>query len=522
MYRVEFIFLIFGFVSFSFLSHLKGSLIKEGTSSQLKSITVNEDTLTTSLHCIDSLRNQSAHIDRMFFQFEKILDKIEVTKTNKDMISFIKNKVYNWKKGQKDFRIKTLLQIFYFFNIAPSIALTSNSLEKHIDFDRLKSKAYPSEENVQKLLILINRYLRSQIEEFQTEFALDLGVDNITLLELSKIMGVPYIILINIRRYNSVPTYLQMKKLLNVGSSIIMFFEELESFEDFKTLFAKNNQLGEGFTEENSQNLGLEESQILSNQGRRIIKIVFERGLKYRSIKSLIGFQKDQIESGQINFFVTLLFKTSYVTGYPVSYLIGDEYLADDFELPDLNLENNTNKKDYIDKSKKILIYLIKHEMIHQGLSIQQLAIKTNLTKRYLRKLFKRNENINLKYLNLLKIVEKGFNIKLQDFFNGKNSTGLVFEELINQFEAIDFDILKDDMTNNDENDDIVSYYTEDMTKKLSKLLEILKANYKGDIEELIGGYRDYGNENKIYSIRISKLLRITYIFNITLLDLLF
>ena len=243
-----------------------------------------------------------------------------------------------------------------------------------------------------------------------------------------------------------------------------------------------------------------------------------ERGVTYRPARLLTGVQKDQVESGQMNFFITLLFKTSYVTGYPVSYIIGDENLGDNFELPSLNLENDARKKEYIDKSKKVLMYLIKHEMLHQGLSIQQLAIKANLTKRFLHKLFKRNENINLKYLNLLKIVEDGFGIQLQDFFAGKNSTHLTFEELIDQFDTIDFDILQDDMTNNDNSDDIVSYYTQDMTNKLLKLLETLKeTSYSENLRALTREFK----EHRGYHIRIVKLLRVAHAFNTTPLELL-
>ena len=147
-----------------------------------------------------------------------------------------------------------------------------NKAEEYIKFDELKSRPHPPESNIEELLILINRHLQNQIEQFQTEFASDTGVDNFTLLDLSKIMKVPYNTLLNIKRYNSLPTYLQMTKFLNVGSDIITFFEELETLEGFKTLFGQNDQLKEHSIEESSQNLSSEHSQVLSSQGRRIMK----------------------------------------------------------------------------------------------------------------------------------------------------------------------------------------------------------------------------------------------------------
>ena len=116
--------------------------------------------------------------------------------------------------------------------------------------------------------------------------ALDTGVNNFTLLDLSKITKVPYNILINVTLYNSLPTYLQMTKILNVGSDIIIFFEELESFEGFKTLFGQNDQLKETSTKKKAQKFTPEESQVLSNQARRISSILIERG-----IRSLSGQQ---------------------------------------------------------------------------------------------------------------------------------------------------------------------------------------------------------------------------------------
>ena len=232
----------------------------------------------------------------------------------------------------------------------------------------------------------------------------------------------------------------------------------------------------------------------------------------------LIGAQKSQIESGQINFFVTILFKTSYVTGYPLSYILGNENLDEDFELPSLNLENDDRKKEYIDKSKKVLIYLIKHEMLHQGISIQQLAVKTKLTKSYLYNLLKYKENVSLKYLILLKIVEDGFGIQLQDFFSGKNSTHLTFEELIDQFDTIDFDIFQNNIADNNENDNIISYYTESMTNKLLKLLEMLKeVPHPEGLRALTREFK----EHKSHLIRIVKLLRVAHVFNTTPLELL-
>ena len=119
VYQFKFSLVIFGILSFSSLSYLRSSLVDEGT-------------LEKDLYCPSFLEeSRSANIDRMFFQIGKILDKIEVTETNKKIVLVIKNKFLHWKKGQRDFTIKTLLQIFYFLNVHPSIALGSNSLEEY-------------------------------------------------------------------------------------------------------------------------------------------------------------------------------------------------------------------------------------------------------------------------------------------------------------------------------------------------------------------------------------------------------
>ena len=91
VYQSRFSFIIFGILTFSTLSYLTSSLADEGT-------------LEKDLYCPSFLEeSRSANIDRMFFQIGKILDKIEVTETNKKIVLVIKDMFSNWKRGQKNF-----------------------------------------------------------------------------------------------------------------------------------------------------------------------------------------------------------------------------------------------------------------------------------------------------------------------------------------------------------------------------------------------------------------------------------
>ena len=118
------------------------------------------------------------------------------------------------------------------------MALSDSALYLHVDIDRLKSRPYPSEANIQQLLIVINRHLRNYIIKLQSEYAISLDRPNFSLIDLAKEIHMQYHILRKIFNTDFVPNYSLMTQILNRGDhTIVTFFMEVENSSEFNVLF---------------------------------------------------------------------------------------------------------------------------------------------------------------------------------------------------------------------------------------------------------------------------------------------
>lgn len=132
---------------------------------------------------------------------------------------------------------------------------------------------------------------------------------------------------------------------------------------------------------------------------------------------------------------------------------------------------------------------------------------------RQLQKIFEVNSGIE--YFNLYKIAEQGFNIPLVDFLEGHNSTDFTLEELIEQFDVIDFNAQVSTQEGT-----IVKTYLGHLRSRVSILLETL-ANHTNAtrIKKLTGIDIKVGFTANWITLRA--LLRIAHLFDISLSHLL-
>ena len=231
--------------------------------------------------CSLALQDPLSQIEQMLHQVGEILNRVQITPNNKNIVQKIRDtikdqkSVKNKRKGQKNLRIKTLLQISYFLNIQPSILLTSENLASHVNLDDLKFRSSLPESNMRALLILINRYLRKKIEDIKSDLPLDLDVP-VTNSVLADILGVLESSIFKILYSNMLPSYLQFAQILNTNTGVIDFFKEVESSSEFDRIF--NVQNLQSMSEK--QNLTLEESQFLRNTSHHIITVMNQRGIE--------------------------------------------------------------------------------------------------------------------------------------------------------------------------------------------------------------------------------------------------
>ena len=254
MHKIRLGFLLFGILSLS-STFSKGSL--EG-------ISLYEASLT----CPHVLQNSSADLKGMLLQIKLIINKVEVTPTNRKILNDIQQIPLDWRNhgNNQNIKLDKLLTIFYFLHTVPTIALTSSDLYVYINTDQLKSRYYPPEATLQRLLILINRHLRDYIKKLQSEFATSLNNPNFSIMDLSEKIDMPYQILDNILNTDFVPDYLQMTKILNRDQhTIITFFKKVESSPEFNILF-NNNSTGSEATEVSSGDI----KKKLTNNGNGI------------------------------------------------------------------------------------------------------------------------------------------------------------------------------------------------------------------------------------------------------------
>ena len=211
------------------------SLFPISSKGVLEDIVLSEVDLT----CPHVLQNSSPDFKSMFLQVRLIANKVEVTSVNRSVLEDIRKRLSNSSHlDDQRIEIETLLTIFYFFHTLPSAALASPNLYMYMDFDRLKLRSYPPEENIRQLLIIINRHLRSYIKELQSKFATGLNRPGFSIEDLAKEIHVPYQILHNVLNTDFVPDYLQMTQILNRGySTIVTFFKRVEYSQEFKLIF---------------------------------------------------------------------------------------------------------------------------------------------------------------------------------------------------------------------------------------------------------------------------------------------
>ena len=207
-------------MKFGFLIVGVSSLFSISSKASLE--TVSFSLPKADLACTYALENPFDDLKGMFLRLSLIIDKVKVTPTNKNILNSIRRILSEWKIHQNNRRveIEDLLIIFYFFDRPPSIALSSSSLYLDIDFNKLKSKPYPSETIIQQLLIIINRHLRNYIIELQSKFVTDLNNLDFSIMDLSREIHIPYQILDNILNTDFVPNYSQIIQILNRDQKI--------------------------------------------------------------------------------------------------------------------------------------------------------------------------------------------------------------------------------------------------------------------------------------------------------------
>lgn len=445
-------------------------------------------------------------LNLMFAQVENIINKVEKTPRNQYAIRMIRDDIRKWRNGRKNFHMQTLLQIAYFFGVNPSLLLSSTNLESHIRLEDLGSRSYLPDSNTWQLLRLILSHLTQEINEYQSR----LNLENTGLTERGEV------------RYSenrlrmSVPKYLQFNQLLDpIGTNFIAFFRYLESSPRFRTHFYVQSEDNQSVDPHNKRMGSLEETQILQNVGLHIINCMNQRGITERkSIYNLIGSGVNELETGRHNFYISTVIKASYVTHYTLSEIINGQnsYIATE-ALPDIRSEKTPERQTFIDKTKKVLVYLIKSEMRGLNISLQELSKRSGILlptiQRYL------DTSRDIQYLNLLKIVEYGFGIPLGNFLGGQNSTGFSIEELIQQFDSINFNVPIEIR----QKDEIIDAYLALITERLSTAIAILNVHFsKNQLKNLTGiNNRDF----QARSVSMRLLIVLAHVFNLTLLEFL-
>ena len=210
--------------------------------------------------------------------------------------------------------------------------------------------------------------------------------------------------------------------------------------------------------------------------------------------------------------------RAGYVTRYSIANIISGNLHGDKSDLP-VRVEKDNNWNDHIDKGKKVLIYLIQRQMADEGLTVQRLARQSGLYVPTIQKLFEKGGNLRI--LTLLKIVEDGFGIPLAGFLAGQNSADLSFEEAIEQFDSLNFDIEVKEF----EQDDIIEKYLNRVKTRITRAVDTLTASNlsRRKRKELIGEtYFMKETLSQESDVRIKTLLRIAHVFNLGLLEFLF
>ena len=478
------------------------------------------ENLDTSLQILSQEKEEAfEHLDtlyQMLSQLEQVVESMDKAPTAIESITQKKNKfirgfISRLRNGQTNFRMETILQLAYLLKLQPSVLLSSNNWISTID------KSIPgyflSNTHLQQLLILINSHLKRKIENSN----LANKGSNISLSISHKDFN-------NIMSFNKVPNYSALVEILEqLNTSVEEFFQEIEQSGEFRTIFE-----GTSKEQRNSyiyQSLTTEEKDTLKSMREYLISIIDQNtSIPAYKILDSLGFKRRTLSTTYSNFHTSSLIATHYVMRYSISDIIGKRRLTEQqlAMLPEIRLEKTDHRKEYIDKALIALNYLIKRQIQLMGVSIYELSSKSGVLIATIYNFLERKNSIF--YLNLLKIVEKGFEVPLEHFLAGNNVMRLSLEQLIEQFDSLNLDdsnIQIDSPSDTNIDNQVYNNYTAHFRNRMTEIIKAIETTSIGVARsaQIFGHY--YRWKFTPSSMRISALLRIAHFFNVDLATLL-
>ena len=389
--------LIWGILSFSTISYsaTHHSIYKTGFGIQEN---------TTSLSCSPEILE--APIDRMFRQIKVIIDKHSIE------VVWLDQALRRWKRDQRNLSIQLLLRIAILFNVNPSVLLSSETLESQVQIYNFKAYL-ASSEDVRELLLSVNQHLQNVIHSSGltlSQFAIKSKLSLQLLAQIST---------------GHVPNLFKLSQILEPSDiDIVDFFRNVESssnfsIQDFRSHFVYHWKVS---TWENQQLQWI----------RQRVKHVTDLAKITPTVREMIGI--DMLLLHQHSLLFSSLFKLSDLVHIKMNIFLNPEITLNSKHIKPENVKKQSLLKEDIQKAYKVLIYLIKLKMVELELSIQELAIRSGINFQTLRSILSKYTKEDLNYLNLLKIVVRGLDIKLADFL-------VDLEKYVEQFDHIDFDI---------------------------------------------------------------------------------
>ena len=359
------------------------------------------------------------------------------------------------------------------------ILLSSNTLESQVQLHNLNLRAYVSDDYIWGLTLSINRYLQSIVH-----------ASDFTLKELAKSGD------FSLELTFQIPMYMKLVRILKTLSvGIIDFIKNLESSTDFNIHnLDSNSQI---------RWRPLWENQRMQWIRERVRTVVDLTGMTRLKVKEISRINMSRL--AQKNPFFSSLFRLTNAAHIKIAMFFDPEvHLSSDHIQPE-NVKEQNLSEEYINKAHRALIYLIKFNMRRLGLSIQDLAIKSGININTLRNILLVPTRKDLLSLNLVKIVERGFETELKNFFLG-------FEKYVEYFDHFNFDIQVSTDTH-------MSQKVQDALEHLeNRALEIVR--FTGIkislIDRLIGIRNPNSQKNPKMFRTMSSLLRFIHIFGIT------
>ena len=425
------------------------------------------------LACVESLG--TTPIDRMFRQIEVIVNKHSIN------VYWLNTVLREWKKGQKKLRIRLLLRIAVLFNVNPSVLLSSEDLESQVQIYNIVAYS-ASYEDVYGLNLSISRHLQNIIHS-----------SGLTVSQIAEKSGLSLPLFTEISN-GHVPHFTKLLQVLGaLNIDVIDFFKIVESSPEFDVQDVRSHLRAHWRT--------LWENQQLQWIRQRITKVTDLSGMTRTEIKEVIGIHMSLLYERSI-FFSSIVRLTNTVRINMSMFFNPEIELTSKYIKPEDIRKESLSRED-IQKSYKVLIYLMKVKMVELGLPLKELAIKSGINLQTLKSILLSPAREDLNYLNLLKIVSKGFEMRLTDFLLG-------FEEYIEQFDHIDFDISLPEATT------YKSQGVQDTLKHLeSRATELI--NLTGISPWRIKHLTGRQNINsQIDFVRIAALLRFVHISGIT------